>query len=159
MGDWGGHDASMADAGQDDPLSQPPHGTEVFVGGLARSATADQVREFASEVGDVHSVRLIKDPHNPEQNKGFGFVKYYSREAAITAMDRLNGRELADYPGQRLRVQPSQSKHRLFLGGLPHDLDRAGLEAALGDRVRGSVAATPQWISQSPRPRSLRRRA
>lgn len=23
-------------------------------------------------------------------------------------MDRLNGRELADYPGQRLRVQPSQ---------------------------------------------------
>lgn len=42
---------------------------------------------------------------------------------------------------------PTQSKHRLFLGGLPHDLDRAGLEAALGDRVRGE----PCWVSMPRR--------
>eukprot|EP00887_Chlorella_sp_A99_P007263 scaffold2.g7263.t1 len=131
-------DAAMYDVPDAaDPLSLPPHGTEVFVGGLARGATADQLREFASEAGDVHSVKLIKDPTNPEQNKGYGFVKFMGREAAITAMDRLSGRELADFPGHRVRVQPSQAKHRLFIGGLPHHLDRGGLEAALDGRVRG----------------------
>ena len=33
-----------------------------------------QVRDFASEAGDVHSAKLIKDP-DTKQNKGYGFIK------------------------------------------------------------------------------------
>jgi heterogeneous nuclear ribonucleoprotein R len=60
---------------QEDPLSLPPHGTEIFIGGLPRNITEQQLRDFASEAGDVHSAKLIRDPHNPSQNRGYGFVK------------------------------------------------------------------------------------
>jgi hypothetical protein len=55
----------------DDPLAQPPHGTEVFVGGVPRAATDEQLKAFAaSEIGEVHAVVLLKDPNNAEQNRG-----------------------------------------------------------------------------------------
>lgn len=56
-------------------MSLPPHGTEVFIGGLPRALTEQQLRDFASEVGDVHSAKLIRDPNNSAQNRGYGFVK------------------------------------------------------------------------------------
>lgn len=62
--------------GGEDPLSLPPHGTEIFIGGLPRGITEQQLRDFASEAGDVHSARLIRDPNNPSQNRGYGFVKW-----------------------------------------------------------------------------------
>ena len=65
----------FAQAGAEDPLSLPPHGTEVFIGGLPRGLTEQQLRDFASEAGDVHSAKLIKDPNNPSQNRGYGFIK------------------------------------------------------------------------------------
>lgn len=61
--------------GGEDPLSLPPHGTEVFVGGLPKTVGEQQLRDFASEAGDVHSAKLIRDPNNPSQNRGYGFVK------------------------------------------------------------------------------------
>lgn len=61
--------------GGEDPLSLPPHGTEVFVGGLPKTLGEQQLRDFASEAGDVHSAKLIRDPNNPSQNRGYGFVK------------------------------------------------------------------------------------
>lgn len=54
----------------DDPLSLPPHGTEVFVGGVPRTATDAQLATLASETGEVHSVTLLKDPQNSMQNRG-----------------------------------------------------------------------------------------
>lgn len=54
----------------DDPMAQPPHGTEVFMGGIPRTATEEQLADFAKEVGEVHSVALLKDPNNGEQNRG-----------------------------------------------------------------------------------------
>lgn len=65
----------LAQGGGEDPLSLPPHGTEVFVGGLPKQLGEQQLRDFAAEAGDVHSARLIKDPANPAQNRGYGFVK------------------------------------------------------------------------------------
>jgi heterogeneous nuclear ribonucleoprotein R len=131
-------DISMAEAqGGEDPLSLPPHGTEVFVGGLPKTLGEQQLRDFASEVGDVHSAKLIRDPNNPSQNRGYGFVKYYTKEAALTAQDQLNMRELPDYPGQKVRIQPSQAKNKLFLGGIPHELTREDLFDLLGPLVKG----------------------
>ena len=54
----------------DDPMAQPPHGTEVFVGGVPRVATEQQLTAFASEVGEVHGVTLLREPQNPEHNRG-----------------------------------------------------------------------------------------
>jgi RNA recognition motif-containing protein len=107
-----------------DPLSLPPHGSEVFAGGLDRGATEAQLREFASEAGEVFSVKLMLDHEAPSQNRGYGFVAYTSREGALVAMDRLAGRAMPDFPSHKVRIQPSQAKNRLFLGGLLHSLGR-----------------------------------
>lgn len=131
-------DVSMADAqGAEDPLSLPPHGTEVFIGGLPRNITEQQLRDFASEAGDVHSAKLIRDPNNPSQNRGYGFIKFYSKEAAVAAQERLSGREIPDFPNSKVRIQPSQSKNKLFVGGIPHDLTREVLEQQLLPLVKG----------------------
>lgn len=125
------HDTAMPMVAEEDPLALPPHGTEVFFGGLHRSANEDQLREFASEAGEVFAVKLKRDPANPALNRGYGFIVYQDREGALTAMDRLHGKELKDYPGQKLRVQPSQVKNRLFVGGLPHNMSKDEVQEAL----------------------------
>lgn len=43
--------AAQPDEG--DPLSLPPHGADVFVGGVPRTATSDQIRDWASKIGEV----------------------------------------------------------------------------------------------------------
>jgi hypothetical protein len=63
--------------------------------------------------------------------------RFYTREAAANAMDRLHQQELPDFPGTKVRIQPSQAKHKLFIGGIPHELTREGLRAALEPVVKG----------------------
>ena len=55
----------------DDPMAQPPHGTEVFVGGVPRTATEEQLKALASEIGEVHGITLLREPQNPQQNRGW----------------------------------------------------------------------------------------
>ncbi|KAK9905524.1 hypothetical protein WJX75_001554 [Coccomyxa subellipsoidea] len=121
----------------DDPMSEPPHGTEVFVGGIPRTASEEQLKVFAEAVGEVHAVVLLKDPQNNEQNRGFGFVKFKTRAAATDALEKLAGKQLADFPGQNLRVAPSQSKHKLYVGNIPRELSKDALKEQLDAVVKG----------------------
>ncbi|CAK0783223.1 hypothetical protein CVIRNUC_006422 [Coccomyxa viridis] len=124
----------------DDPMAQPPHGTEVFVGGVPRMATEEQLTVFASEVGEVHGVTLLREPQNPEHNRGFGFIKYKARDAARAALDTLGGKQMADFPGQALRVAPSQSKHKLYVGNIPKELTRDTLKEQISAVAKGVEA-------------------
>ena len=112
-------------------MSMPAHGTEVFMGNLHRGATEAQLRDFASEAGEVFSVKLTHDLEAPSQNRGFGFVLYQDRAGALTAMDRLAGREMPDFPGHKVRVAPSQAKNRIFMGGLAHSMTQEELRQAI----------------------------
>lgn len=40
------------------------------MGGVPRTATDAQLAALAAEIGEVHSVTLLKDPQNPSQNRG-----------------------------------------------------------------------------------------
>ncbi|CAL5220907.1 g3002 [Coccomyxa viridis] len=121
----------------DDPTAQPPHGTEVFVGGVPRTATEEQLSVFAAEVGEVHGITLLREPQNPEHNRGFGFIKYKTRDAANAALQTLGGKQMADFPGQSLRVAPSQSKHKLYVGNIPKELTTDTLKQELSSAVKG----------------------
>mmetsp|Transcript_5747 Transcript_5747/g.16126 ORF Transcript_5747/g.16126 Transcript_5747/m.16126 type:complete len:474 (-) Transcript_5747:128-1549(-) len=116
--------------GQDDPLSLPPHGTEVFIGGLPRAATEEDVTAFCTQAGELHSLRLVKDPGNPtQQNKGFAFGVYKTVEAAKAASEQLNGKDIPGHPGSKpVRVVISSVKNRLFLGNIPKDLTKSFIE-------------------------------
>ena len=98
-------------------LSRPPHSTEVFVSGLARTTTEEELRAVAEPHGQLFEVRLLSDPATG-QNRGYGFLVYTRREAAAAATEALNGTEVK---GRKLRASLSPAKHRLFVGGLPKD--------------------------------------
>jgi len=67
---------------------------KLFVGSLAYSVTDQQLEEHFSQIGKVLSAKVIVDRYTG-QGKGFGFVEMGTEEEAKTAMDKLNGTEIA----------------------------------------------------------------
>ncbi|CAD7698386.1 unnamed protein product [Ostreobium quekettii] len=123
----------------DDFLSMPPHGTEVFVGGLAKSTTDAEIQEFCEQCGEVFSLRVPKDPGIPGQNRGYAFVTFKTTEQAATATEKLNQKELDAHPGKKVRVILSQVKNRLFIGNVPKDLKYEDLKKVLDGEVKGAT--------------------
>ena len=78
---------------------------KLYVGNLPFSATEDEVREFFSQHGTVHSVALIND-RETGRPRGFGFVEM-DDEAAMAAIQNLDG---ADMGGRPLRVNEAQER-------------------------------------------------
>ncbi|CAI9272637.1 unnamed protein product [Lactuca saligna] len=88
-------------------------GVEVFVGGLARSLNEDKVRKVFAACGEITDMRLIKDQNGIL--KGFGFVRFATKEAADKALKDLSGSMLE---GKKIGVLPSAAQDTLFLGNL-----------------------------------------
>eukprot|EP00878_Enallax_costatus_P006868 GHUV01007196.1.p1 GENE.GHUV01007196.1~~GHUV01007196.1.p1 ORF type:complete len:123 (+),score=46.15 GHUV01007196.1:133-501(+) len=60
--------AASTDVNKMDPLSQPPHGTEVYASNIPMEATEEQVKNFFADMGEVFQLRL---PRNPDgRNRG-----------------------------------------------------------------------------------------
>ncbi|CAL5008942.1 unnamed protein product [Urochloa decumbens] len=110
-------------------LALPPYGSEVFIGGLPRDITEEDLRELCEPLGEIYEVRLTKDRETKE-NKGFAFVTFTDKDAAQRAIEDVQDRE---YKGRTLRCSLSQAKHRLFVGNVPKGLS----EEELRDIIKG----------------------
>ncbi|CAD6269706.1 unnamed protein product [Miscanthus lutarioriparius] len=99
--------------GYDEQDRRTAKGTEVFVGGLPRSATESTLREIFSSCGEIIDVRIMKDQNG--HSKGYGFVRFSKREYANTAKRQKNGIELQ---GKRLDVDLSMDQDTVFFGNL-----------------------------------------
>ncbi|GAQ87382.1 hypothetical protein KFL_003490060 [Klebsormidium nitens] len=132
-----------------DPMKLPPHGTEVFVGGIPQGTTEDELKEAFSSAGEVFAVRIARDPQD-QTPRGFAFVTYREREAAAKAVTDFQSLEIK---GKSVRVNNSQSKHRLFVGGIPRDLTKETLREHLEEVTLGAesidVPTNPQNPSQN----------
>eukprot|EP00240_Pyramimonas_obovata_P003932 CAMPEP_0118924716 /NCGR_PEP_ID=MMETSP1169-20130426/2725_1 /TAXON_ID=36882 /ORGANISM="Pyramimonas obovata, Strain CCMP722" /LENGTH=355 /DNA_ID=CAMNT_0006865847 /DNA_START=568 /DNA_END=1632 /DNA_ORIENTATION=- len=106
----------------DEVLKKPPHSSEIFLGGIPRSLTKEELEELCQEHGDVFEIRLLKDV-TTGQNRGYAFVVFKTREAAAKAIEKLNGSEIKGKKG--VRVTLSESKFRLFVGNLPRAMTHA----------------------------------
>ena len=51
----------------------------------------------------VYSCAVLKDPGSG-LNRGYGFIKYNSKEVAAAAMEKLNNTEMKDHPGHQARI-------------------------------------------------------
>ncbi|KAI4355298.1 hypothetical protein L6164_004086 [Bauhinia variegata] len=102
----------------DELLALPPHGSEVFVGGLPRDVIEDDLRELCDSIGDIVEVRLMKDRETGE-GKGYAFVAFKTKEVAQKAIEELHNKE---FKGKTLRCSLSETKHRLFIGNVPKNL-------------------------------------
>jgi len=66
---------------------------KLYIGNLPYSVQEDDLSTLFSEYGNVESVVIISDRASG-RSKGFGFVEYDDGDAANSAVEGLNGKEI-----------------------------------------------------------------
>ncbi|XP_062112750.1 heterogeneous nuclear ribonucleoprotein Q [Humulus lupulus] len=108
-------------------LALPPHGSEVYLGGIPYGASEDDLRAFCESVGEVTEVRIMKGKDSGEA-KGYAFVTFRTKEFASKAIEELNYSELK---GKKIKCSTSQAKHRLFIGNVPRNWGEQDMKKAV----------------------------
>ena len=80
--------------------------TKLFVGGLAATTTAGDLRALFSPFGELVEAVVVMN-RSTGRSRGFGFVSYRSAAAADDAIKGTNG---ADMDGQQLRVNRAEAR-------------------------------------------------
>ncbi|KAL0414885.1 UNVERIFIED_CONTAM: Heterogeneous nuclear ribonucleoprotein Q [Sesamum radiatum] len=96
-------------------LDLPPHGSEVFIGGLSRDISEEDLRELCEPFGEIFEIRVMKNRDTGE-SKGFAFVAFRTKDVAQKAIEELHSKE---FKGRTLRCSLSETKYRLFIGNVP----------------------------------------
>ncbi|KAJ6750034.1 hypothetical protein OIU85_000643 [Salix viminalis] len=76
-------------------LALPPHGTEVYLGGIPPDASEEDLKEFCESIGAVTEVRIMKGKDS-----------------------KLNNTE---FKGKKVKFSTSQANHKLFIGNVPRN--------------------------------------
>jgi len=97
-------------------LPEPPRNSEVFVGGLSKDVTTEDLLEKFSKIGTVKQIRLMKEANG--KSKGFAFIKLCSPKEAERAIRELDSDVLK---GKKFGVVLSQDNHKLFIGNISKD--------------------------------------
>ena len=92
----------------------------IYVGNLSFQTEEPQIEQLFSSLGDVASVRLVRD-HDTGRSRGFGFVEMNNDDQGRAACDKLNQQE---FEGRRLTVNEAKPQERRNDrgngGGRPH---------------------------------------
>jgi RNA recognition motif-containing protein len=80
----------------------------IYVGNLSYNTEEPQLEQLFSSVGQVSSVRLVRD-HETGRSRGFGFVEMTDDEQGRAACDTLNQQE---FEGRRLTVNEAKPQER-----------------------------------------------
>ncbi|KAJ8754791.1 hypothetical protein K2173_012180 [Erythroxylum novogranatense] len=96
-------------------LALPPHGSEVYLGGISRDSSVEDLRGFCTSIGEVVEVRIMKGKDSTDAN-GYAFVTFRTKELASKAIKELNNTE---FKGKKIKCSTSQVNHRLFIGNVP----------------------------------------
>ena len=78
----------------------------IYVGGIARETSEDDLRAAFEAFGKVDKVAVLKDKFTGEP-RGFGFVEMPAKAEAEAAIAGMNGKELQ---GKALRVNEAKPK-------------------------------------------------
>ncbi len=85
--------------------------TNIYVGNLSFRATEDDLRGAFSEHGEVSSVNIIMD-RDTGRSRGFAFVEMPNSEEATSAIEELNGAEIAGRGVTVNEARPRQDRPR-----------------------------------------------
>lgn len=80
----------------------------IYVGNLSFNTAEAQIEQLFATVGQVDSVRLIRD-QTTGQSRGFGFVEMADGTQGRTACDTLDQQE---FEGRRLTVNEARPQER-----------------------------------------------
>ncbi|GAA0144072.1 RNA metabolism protein [Lithospermum erythrorhizon] len=87
---------------------------EVFVGGLDREATEEDVKKVFQYAGEVVDVRVHKDPLT-NKNKGYAFIRFATKEQARRALSEMKNPVIR---GKRCGTAATEDNDTLFLGNI-----------------------------------------
>jgi RNA recognition motif-containing protein len=82
--------------------------SRIFVGNLSFGMRDDELREVFAQYGDVQSADVSVDGFSRRSN-GYGFVEMPDAEAARSAVESLNGRDVNGRPLEVRLVIPWES--------------------------------------------------
>ena len=105
----------------------------LYVGNLSFNTEEDQLQELFATLGEVSSVRLVRD-RETGRSRGFGFVEMEDA-AGRAACEQLNQRE---FEGRRLTVNEARPQEQRSFGG-------GGRSAGGGGGRSGNRRSEPRW--------------
>jgi len=108
---------------------------EIFVGGLAKDVTEEDLRQLFETVGEVEEVRLQTDKATGS-SKGYGFVRFPNksiRDEAIKKYDRYS------LKGKEIGVTSSMNNNTLYIGLLTRTWTEEELSTWLKEKCEGFV--------------------
>lgn len=128
--------------GSDESGGDGENKTNLIVNYLPQTMTEEEIRSLFSSVGEVESVKLVRDksivfpdPLNPGapkgQSLGYGFVNYVKAQDAEQAVNVLNGLRLQNKTIKVSFARPSSDAIKganLYISGLPKTLSQQELE-------------------------------
>lgn len=79
---------------------------KLYVGNLSYNVTDEELAQLFAAYGEVVSAKIIRDKFD-DSSKGFGFVEMADDNAAMQAMEALDGNETQ---GRALRVNEAREK-------------------------------------------------
>ncbi|WP_374034629.1 RNA recognition motif domain-containing protein [Bdellovibrio bacteriovorus] len=88
-------------------------GKKIYVGNLSFNVDQDQINDVFAEFGTVDSVNVITD-RETGRSKGFAFVEMSTETEARTAIEKLNGMELA---GRAMNISEAKPQEPRSGGG------------------------------------------
>lgn len=90
--------------------------TNIYVGNLSFDATEDDIREAFSEYGEVSKVSIVMD-RETGRSRGFAFVEMPDGQAAKTAINELNLKQIAGRAVNVNEAKPKTDRPRSGGGG------------------------------------------
>ncbi|GAA0173891.1 RNA metabolism protein [Lithospermum erythrorhizon] len=100
---------------------------EIFIGGLDKDATEEDLRNVFSQVGEVTEIRLMMNPQT-NKNKGFAFLRFATVNQAKRACTEMKNPMVN---GKQCGVTPSHDSDTLFIGNICKTWTKEALEDKL----------------------------
>lgn len=138
--------------------------SRIYVGNLSQEVTEETISVAFSLVGAIKSIDMPYD-QTIQQHRGFAFIRYEVPEAAIVAIENLNGLTLGSrqikvsHPmnmhltaqtNLRFQVQMKE-KNRIYVSSIHHDISEEELESIFEPigKIKLCNLAGPRLPSQS----------
>ncbi len=116
-------------------------GSRLFIGGLSRDASEDDLKKMFEEHGSITDFALMRDDQN--NLKGFGFVTFETKEMADIAIEKLNGQKVngrrigvrdADAPRDEKPKRKTHEGARLYVGNLPFKAEEKDISSLFEEK-------------------------
>ena len=113
---------------------------KLYVGNLAFQTTSQDLQELFAQAGTVESASVIED-RDTGRSKGFAFVEMSGQDEAASAIELLNGKEVA---GRALKVNEAKPRENHGGGGRRFSNNRGGFGGNRGGDT-GGRRSEPRW--------------